>query len=243
MPRRSTHTVVSRRLPVSLLCFILGAGTLGGLAGCSKDDVDAAREKMAREKSTPTPDQAPASPHGSMGDAGSAPGAPMAGAPNMGSNGPNDGNAVPLKLTGLGSAAELNREMAKLTDKVQAAHFESAFRLTFSSDMSKRDYQQAEELVQALIAAQPRFAPAYRTLAYAEFNLNPSETAVSMQHYEKAVELEPEYGEAHYAIAFMCAATGEREKGVEHYKKAMALGVVDERNIGERFYKDLLQPQ
>jgi hypothetical protein len=94
-----------------------------------------------------------------------------------------------------------------------------------------------------VLAASPNFAPAYRTLAYVEFNLDPSNAELPLEHYGKAVELAPEYGEAHYAIAFMCAATGDRGRGVEHYKRAMALGVPDERGIGQRFYADLLKPQ
>jgi Tfp pilus assembly protein PilF len=73
--------------------------------------------------------------------------------------------------------------------------------------------------------------------------MNPMEPTTSIGEYEKAVELDPSYGEAHYAIAFMCAATGERQKGVDHYRKAIALGIADERNIGQRFYSDLLQQQ
>jgi TPR repeat protein len=59
----------------------------------------------------------------------------------------------------------------------------------------------------------------------------------ALADYKKAVELKPDYGEAHYALAFMYAM-GDREKGVEHFKKAMALGVPDERNLGEKFYSN-----
>ena len=88
--------------------------------------------------------------------------------------------------------------------------------------------------VERPLATQPRFAPAYRTLAYVEFTLNPNDSQAPLAHYGKAVELDPEYGEAHYAIAFQCAATGDRTRGVEHYRKAMALGGRRRGNIGQR---------
>jgi tetratricopeptide (TPR) repeat protein len=212
------HSSLRRGLHAALVCS-LGAG----LASCAKDDVEEARKRMGREAATPPPaSTAPApgaSPHGGM---------PPGGAPPMATNVPTDGALVPLKQSGLGSAVELKRELAKLGNEQQAAQFETAFRLTFTADPQKRDYRQAQQILEPLLQAQPRFAPAYRTLAYAEFNMNPTDPGLSLQHYEKAVELDPNYGEAHYAIAFMCAATGELDKGIGHYKKAMALGVQDE---------------
>ena len=220
------------------VALILAMGV--AFLGCAKDDVEEARKRMAREAAgKPPTDNAPApgaadpNPHAGM---------PAAGAVPTATDVPTDGAPVPLKQTGLGSGVELKRELAKLANPQQAAQFETAFRLTFTSDMQKRDYRQAQQILDTLLQAQPRFAPAYRTLAYAEFNMNPTDPSVSMQHYEKAVELDPNYGEAHYAIAFMCAATGEKEKGVGHYKRAMELGVVDERSIGTRFYADELTP-
>ncbi len=168
--------------------------------------------------------------------------APQAGRPGAGAASvPTDGHAVPLKQTGLGSASELQRELRKLSNATAAATFETAFRQTFTTDKSQRDYATARIALADFIMANPTFAPAYRTLAYAEFNLNPADPAASLAEYDKAVALEPEYGEAHYAIAFMCAATGEREKGAAHFRKAMQLGVPDERNIGANFYADVIQ--
>jgi hypothetical protein len=54
--------------------------------------------------------------------------------------------------------------------------------------------------------------------------------------YERAVELDPDYGEAHYALAFMLGPT-DRERGAVHFARAMELGIDDERNLRERFFE------
>jgi hypothetical protein len=200
------------------------------LGGCGKDGGEEARQRGAEHGADAgaTPPGSTPSPHG--------------GSPPAAGTVATDGNTLPLKQTGVGSAAELQRELPKLADAAAATTFERAFRLTFSADPARRDYSAARTLLDDFVIAHPHFAPAYRTLAYVEFNLSPTDTQRPLEYYGKAVNLEPDYGEAHYAIAFMCAATGDRTKGVEHYRKAMALGVPDERNIGERFYADLLTP-
>src|SRR5262245_29931536 len=116
-----------------MLRVVILAGLLVGTTGCAKDDVDAARKKMQEDRR--------ATPGGHGTDA------PMGGSPSVGSSGPTDGAEIPLKTTGLGSAAELQRELAKLQDPRAAEQFERAFRLTFTSDASKRDYHEAERLL------------------------------------------------------------------------------------------------
>ena len=208
-------------------------------AGCAKDDVEEARKRGAgSETGGSAPSTGSGSPQGDM--PGMAGGSPHGGMPSLGGSlgnttDPNDGNALPLKLTGLGSAAELQREVAKLKDKNEAAAFEHAFRLTFTSDKMKRGYREASTTLAELVTTNSNFAPAYRTLAYAEFNMNVSDPNEPLALYQKSVDLDPQYGEAHYAMAFMYTMV-DLEKGVEHYKKAMALGVPDERNIGPNFY-------
>ena len=53
-------------------------------------------------------------------------------------------------------------------------------------------------------------------------------------HYGKAIELEPTYGEAHYALSFLHAMK-DRKQGKLHYDKALSLGVPDVRGLS-RFY-------
>lgn len=237
-----TRRAIVRSLgSAALLCVVLQAG-------CSKDSAEEARKRGAASgggnESTP-PGDASGSPHG--GAPGMAGGSPHGDMPALGGSLGNtteatDGDALPLKLTGLGSAAELQRELGKLQSKADAATFERAFRLTFTTDKMKRGYGEASDLLAPFTAANPKFAPAYRTLAYAKFNMNITEPDEPLKLYEKSVQIDPQYGEAHYAIAFMYTLV-DPQKGVEHFKKAMALGVPDERNIGPNFYPHALETQ
>jgi len=162
-------------------------------------------------------------------------GTPAAGA--MGNSGPSDGNAIPLPLQGLSSVAEMERGKGMTQNADAQAAFESGFRKTFTSDQSKRDYQGAVQELDKAISLDPNFAAAYRARGYAKFNLG-FNVQDAMTDYLKAVELKPDYGEAHYALAFMYAmpGQGDRAKGEEHFKRAMELGVPDERGLKERFY-------
>ena len=149
--------------------------------------------------------------------------------------GPTDGAEVALIVSGNNSAEEMNRALAKLDDPEAKKDYEMAFRYTFSAKQSQRNYPEAQRLVEKILETHPDYAPAYRVLGYDRFNMDMRNPQASMDAYLKAVELDPNYGEAHYALAFMYAM-GDRSKGMEHYKKAMELGIVDERHLGERFY-------
>jgi hypothetical protein len=148
-----------------------------------------------------------------------------------------DPNTLPLKEDGSGGMAELNRARAATNDPEAARLFAEAFRLTFTSDNAQRDYPRARELYQQALALDPKYAEAYRGLAYAEFNIGFNREG-AFQNYEKALALKPDYGEAHYAMAFMYAMD-DVGKGAEHFKRAMELGIPDERNLGQRFYPNV----
>ncbi len=145
-----------------------------------------------------------------------------------------EGKVRPLKLTGLNSVEELKRGLAKLSDPQSKQLFEDAFRTTFSSDQSSRNYAQAETKFKQVLEKNPRSAESYRGLGYAMFNQGQADAA--LQYYLKAVEIDPNYGEAHYALALMYAM-GDLHKGRQHFQKAMKLGVPDERKLGEKFYR------
>jgi len=164
--------------------------------------------------------------------------APMGGGP-LGAAGPTDGNSLPLRLEGLSSAAEMTRGKAMTQNADAQAAFESGFRKTFTSDSQKRDYQGAVQDLDRAISLDPNFAAAYRARGYAKFNLG-FNVQDAMTDYLKAVELKPDYGEAHYALAFMYAMPGQGDqvKGEEHFKRAMELGVPDERDLKTKFYSN-----
>lgn len=145
-----------------------------------------------------------------------------------------EGKPLPLKLSGMNSLEELNKGLSKLQDAESKQLFDDAFRKTFTADQSGRNYADAETKFRQVIKKNPKYAEAYRGLGYALFNQGQAEAA--MENYLKATEINPNYGEAHYALAFMYAM-GDQAKGKQHYQKAMQLGIPDERQLGERFYK------
>lgn len=145
-----------------------------------------------------------------------------------------EGKPLALKLTGLNSVEELNRSLAKLSDAESKHLFEEAFRRTFTTDPAGRNYIEAEAKFRQVLEKNPKSAETYRGLGYALFNQGQAEAA--LRDYLKATEINPDYGEAHYALAFLYAM-GDTAKGKQHYQKAMQLGIPDERNLGERFYK------
>lgn len=140
--------------------------------------------------------------------------------------------SLPLPETGQNSEAELTRDSQSLEPEARAL-FEEAFRVSFTTDRTHRDYPTARGNFQALIDADPEFAPAWRGLGYALFNLGDAAGALSA--YQRAVLIDDAYGEAHYALSFLYVMT-DLEAGRPHFERAMELGVPDERSLGDRFY-------
>ncbi len=140
---------------------------------------------------------------------------------------------LPLKKTGIGSAAELRRALEAAREEARP-HLDAGFRLAFTARPAARDYAGAERELRATIAADPGSAAAHRALAYAVFNQG-FNVSGALPLYEKAIELDPNYGEAHYALAFILGPENPA-RGRVHFEKAMSLGVPDERNLRERFY-------
>jgi tetratricopeptide (TPR) repeat protein len=146
-----------------------------------------------------------------------------------------DGAPLPLKAEGIGSKAELDHALAKLEDDVARAQFEKGFRGCFVTDRALRDYAGAVPAMEAVLERVPGFAPAYRVLAYAYFNMSFDMTR-AVEYYEKAIAADPAYGEAHYALSFMLTQS-DLERGRRHFERAMELGVPDERDLRGQFYK------
>lgn len=145
-----------------------------------------------------------------------------------------DGNAIPLKKEGIGSAAELQKSLETIKDSVAKKTFEEAFRLAFSANRGMRDYLKAGELFEKVVSIEKDCAPAYRGLAFIAVNSNFNE-AKAIELYEKAVSIKEDYGEAHYALAYMYGMK-DPEKGRKHFEKAMELKIPDEQGLEKMFY-------
>jgi len=148
-----------------------------------------------------------------------------------------EGVALPLPLKGPGGAAELAARLGRLPDGEAGAdvrqRVEQAFRLTFTGDRSKRNVRKAAELLSPITSAPEAAATCERILGYVAVSSG-FDVPRAFKHYGRAVELEPDYGEAHYALAFMHAMK-DRTSGKKHYDKALSLGVPDTRGLS-RFY-------
>jgi tetratricopeptide (TPR) repeat protein len=167
--------------------------------------------------------------------------APGAAQPGMAMATPDaetDGDpALPLKRTGLNSAEELRRGLATIGNAEARALFERGFRLTFTTKREARGYREARELLERALALEPKLAEAERAIGYAGFNSGMSMAEV-LALYRKAVEMKPDYGEAHYALAFFLGESDPQE-GAAHFRRAMQLGVPDERNLRATYYSKI----
>ncbi len=148
--------------------------------------------------------------------------------------GETDTQSLPLKATGLGSEAELARVLSAISNTEDRAAFEEGFRLCFTTSTGRRDFPRAKTLFRKVLARDPNMAAAYRGLAYAELNTT-FDFPATISFYEKAVELEPDYGEAHYALAFMLGGS-DPKRAETHFRRALALGIADEQNLKTRFF-------
>jgi len=205
------------------------------LAGCGKEPTPV---PGAGTQSAPPPGRQSMPPAGSQGmppaGAQGMPGGMQSlpeGHPSIGA--PSSSGPRALKPTGIGSEAELDKVAAPLKDPAVRARFEDGFRRCFTSDQASRDYMGAATAMNEILEKVPNFAPAYRVLAYAK--LNTGDMQASTDLYRKAVDLDPNYGEAQYALAFMLTQMDPVE-GRKHFEKAMQLGVPDERDLRTKFY-------
>jgi Flp pilus assembly protein TadD len=127
----------------------------------------------------------------------------------------------------------------QITEEADSAVFAQAFRQVFTVQRARRNPVAAVQALQKIAAKYPSAAAIPRVLGYAAVD-HGFQHQLAIKHYLKAVQLDPNYGEVHYALAFMYVIGTQKAKGGIHYIKALELGIKDNRNIGKRFYPNLV---
>ncbi|MEK7487100.1 MAG: tetratricopeptide repeat protein [Planctomycetota bacterium] len=112
-----------------------------------------------------------------------------------------------------------------------------AFMALFHEDRNQRNGKFAKESIDQILQKDPQNAVAYRLLGYFHIS-NGFRTQEAISAYQKAIELQPSYGEAHYALAFTLVTT-DLATAEKYFVKAMELGVEDERNLADQFFKNV----
>lgn len=213
----------NRPLPLTVALF---AGLTLGLTGCPEK----------RPGTTAVFANRPARPTSRPAGGSGAPFAPFAN--GGGATTPSEkGVERALPMTGHNSVTQMKVELAGLPEADRAA-YEQAYRLTFASNKDQRSPGQARQLFSQLIDKHPKFGPAYRGVAYTYVD-DGFQVQQAIAWYEKGVAADPDYGLAHYGLAFMLGAFNETQRGYEHFQQAMKLGVEDERNLKSKFYASM----
>lgn len=82
-------------------------------------------------------------------------------------------------------------------------------------------YRDSDTLWQATIATNPQSWMAYNNIAISLLQKGKTDEAIA--HYNKALELDPNYGEGHYNLANALLRLGRTEEAVTHYEKALEI--------------------
>ncbi|MGM0577470.1 MAG: tetratricopeptide repeat protein [Myxococcota bacterium] len=147
-----------------------------------------------------------------------------------------EGEELPLLRKGAGSSSELEERLAPVEDDEVKGSLEKAFRLVFTISRPNRDPAKAKALLEGLPREGEVGATVERILAYVAVSQG-FDAKAALKHYKRAVELDSDYGEAHYALSFM-HVMDDREAGKEHYDIARRLGVPDNSNLARYYGED-----
>lgn len=118
--------------------------------------------------------------------------------------------------------------------EIQEAVF-VAFISLFHDDKSKRNGPLAKEKLDFILQKDPQNAVAYRLLGYYHID-NGFRIDEALENYRKAIEIAPDYGDAHYALAFTLV-TSDLKLAEKHFVRALELGVEDERELAKKYFK------
>lgn len=91
-------------------------------------------------------------------------------------------------------------------------------------------YSNSDTLWAATIATNPQSWMAYNNIAINLLQKGKTEEAIA--HYNKALELDPNYGEGHYNLANALLRVGRTEEAIAHYQKALE---IYPKNISARY--------
>ena len=123
-----------------------------------------------------------------------------------------------------------------LDPKVLEAYLQGSYHLgRYGEGSGEVEQEKAAEYLQRVIDADPNFAPAYVGLAWAHMDLlrgSREDATIARKSAEKAVELDPNYSDAHSTLAFLKWQPGLDWRGAEEeFEKAIAL---NPNNAGAR---------
>ena len=82
-------------------------------------------------------------------------------------------------------------------------------------------YSDSDALWSATIATNPRSWMAYNNIAINLLQKGKTDEAIA--HYNKALELDPDYGEGHYNLANALLRVGRTDEAIAHYEKALEI--------------------
>ena len=120
------------------------------------------------------------------------------------------GNADPSK------ALEYQRQLVELYPNDERAHF-----LSGNGWFGQQEFRKAVDAYQAATRINPRFAPAYNLLGYAQRSLEDYEASEAA--FRKYIELIPNDPNPYDSYAELLMKTGRFEESVAQYRKALAL--------------------
>jgi tetratricopeptide (TPR) repeat protein len=109
-----------------------------------------------------------------------------------------------------------------------------AFFSLFAKDKGQRNPQQSKKNLDSVLEKEPLNPMAWRLLGYFHIS-NGFQLTEAVQCYQKAIEIQPNYGDAHYALSF-ALTTNNLELGETHFRRALELGITDERGLAEKYY-------
>lgn len=103
----------------------------------------------------------------------------------------------------------------------EVRHFEQGTNQFLAGDMRR-----AERSLRRALRANPDFAPAHNNLAFVLRKQGEAQFAEALQHYKRALELEPEMAEAFMYRGVLYVAMGQIEKALADHARLLDLSPV-----------------